>query len=195
MIKAIIFDCFGVLYVDASRHFFEHNVANYVQLRPQLDELLRACDRGFISQVELNHQVAELTQLPFDFVHQHIQGVHQRNDALLDYVQSLRPEYLVGMLSNIGRGSMDSFFSADDRSQLFDSVVLSGDVGIIKPDPAIYALMATQLGVLPEECIMVDDLMTNIDGAARVDMPGIVFSSNDQLRTDLERLLETGQHA
>lgn len=191
MIKAIIFDCFGVLYVDASRHFFEHHIPEYEQLRSQLDELLRACDRGLISQIELNNEIATLTGLPLDFVHENIQGFHQKNDSLLAYSQSLRPDYFIGMLSNIGRGSMDSFFNAAERNVLFDDVVLSGEVGIIKPNPAIFELMATKLDVLPEECIMIDDLEANVIGARNAGMQGVLHLANQQtiaqVKIEIER--------
>lgn len=193
MIKAVIFDCFGVLYVDASKYFFEHHIADFEQLRPQIEELFRACDRGFISQTELNQQVAVLTGLTLEFVTEHIQGVHQRNDALLAYAQSLRSDYKVGMLSNIGKGSMDSFFQAHERESLFDAVVLSGEEGMIKPDVAIFELMASRLGVEPSECIMIDDLGYNVQGARDAGMHGVLHVTNDSTFQQVATIIETAR--
>lgn len=189
MIRAVIFDCFGVLYVDASHHFYEHNIANYERLRPQLNDLNRAYDIGLLSQAMLNQEVAALSGLAIDFVAQHIQGVHKRNDALLDYSQSLRVDYSVGMLSNIGIDGMNSFFSLTERETLFDSVVLSSEVRLVKPDPAIYELMATQLGLTPEECVMIDDVEANIVGAQQAGMQGVVYRSNQQTIREVAQLL------
>ncbi|MEO7905192.1 MAG: HAD family phosphatase [Candidatus Saccharimonadales bacterium] len=188
MIKAVIFDCFGVLYVDTSRHFFEHHVPDYERLHSELDALLRACDRGYITQRELNQQIAVVTGLSFDFVNERIQGVHQRNDTLLSYAQSLRSTYKLGMLSNIGRGSMDSFFDGSERQRLFDAVILSGEVGMIKPDPAIFTLMAEKLEVLPEECVMIDDIVANVDGAKAAGMQSVVYSTTYNLQHALSKL-------
>lgn len=185
MIRAVIFDCFGVLYVDPSKYFFEQHIVDFERLRPQIEELFRACDRGYVTQQELNQEVARITSLPLDFVSAHIQGVHQRNDELLQFAQSLRGEHKVGMLSNIGRGSMDTFFDETARTELFDAVVLSGDVGVIKPDPAIYEIIAEKLGVTPQECVMIDDIARNVDGAVAAGMQGVLYESTQQVIHDV----------
>ncbi len=67
---------------------------------------------------------------------------------------------------------------------LFDTVVLSGDVGYRKPQPEIYRMTASQLGLEPEDCVFVDDLKSNIVGAEAVGMVGV-------LHTDPEITLQT----
>jgi epoxide hydrolase-like predicted phosphatase len=189
MIRGIIFDCFGVLYVDATHHFYEQHIADYERLRPQLSELNRAYDIGLLTQAALSQEVADLSGLDLAFVEANIQGIHQRNQGLLDYGQSLRTTYKVGMLSNIGIDGMNSFFKVEEREQLFDAVVLSSEVHLVKPDPRIYELMATRLGLLPEECVMIDDVEANIDGAREAGMQGIVYQSNEQTARDIEQLV------
>lgn len=188
MIRGIIFDCFGVLYVDATHHFYEQYIKDYEQLRPQLSELNRAYDIGLLSQAQLNQEVADLSGLDVDLVNAHILGVHQRNLGLLEYAESLRADYKVGMLSNIGIDGMNSFFAAEERTRLFDAVVLSSEVQLVKPDPRIFELMATRLGLLPEECVMIDDVEANIMGAREAGMQGIVYQSNQQTIRQLEQL-------
>lgn len=193
MIRGIIFDCFGVLYVDATHHFYEQSIKNYEQLRPQLSELNRAYDIGLLTQAQLNQQVADLAGLDIDFVNARILGVHQRNLGLLDYAQSLRAKYKVGMLSNIGIDGMNSFFAAEERQQLFDAVVLSSEVRLIKPDPRIFELMATRLGLLPEECVMIDDVEANVLGARQAGLQAIVYQSNEQTVRELTDILRAEQ--
>lgn len=189
MIRAIIFDCFGVLYLDASRHFYEHHIKEYERLRPELMSLNKASDYGLLTQAELNQAVCDLTGLELSFVSDHIQGVHKRNEKLLSYVQSLRGTYKVAMLSNIGTGSMDQFFSPGERQELFDVVVLSGEEGITKPHPHIFELTAERLGLEPHECIMVDDIEENCSGADAAGMKSILYESNTQVEKDLAKLL------
>lgn len=189
MIKAVIFDCFGVLYIDASRYFYENNVDNYDQLRPELLSLNKAYDYGLLDQADLDEAVSDLTGLELEFVSAHIQGTQQRNHALLDYAQSLRTDYRVGMLSNIGLGAMDKFFSLEERQSLFDSVVLSGEEGMTKPHPAIYQVMAERLGVSPGDCVMIDDMEENCAGADAAGMKAIHYQDNDQLKRELQQLL------
>lgn len=189
MIRGIIFDCFGVLYVDATHHFYEQHIDDYERLRPQLSELNRAYDIGLLSQNQLNQEVADLSGLDLAFVAARIQGIHERNQALLDYSQSLRPEYSVGMLSNIGINGMNSFFTLDEREAFFDSVVLSSEVHLVKPDPAIYELMAAQLGLAPEECVMIDDVEANVVGARQAGMQAVVYQANQQTIGEVTQLL------
>jgi len=53
---------------------------------------------------------------------------------------------------------MDDFFSATERAQFFDAVVLSGEENLTKPHPHIFELVAARLGLRPDECVMIDDI-------------------------------------
>lgn len=192
MIKAVIFDCFGVLYIDTSRYFYENHVTNYDKLRPELLSLNKAYDYGLLDQTDLDEAVSDLTGLELEFVSEHIQGLQQRNLALVEYSQSLREKYKVGMLSNIGLGAMDRFFNLNERQNLFDAVVLSGEEGITKPHPHIYQIMADRLGVKPGDCVMIDDLEDNCAGADAAGMKTIKYDNNEQVLRELETLLADG---
>ena len=62
----------------------------------------------------------------------------------------------------------------------FDAVVLSGEVGVAKPDPAIFQLTARLLEVAPAECVFVDDLAVNARGAAGAGMVGVRHTSVEE---------------
>ena len=57
--------------------------------------------------------------------------------------------------------------------RLFDAVVISGEVGQRKPEPAIYLHAADKVGLAPAECVFVDDLAPNVRGAVEVGMVGV----------------------
>ena len=79
-----------------------------------------------------------------------------------------------------------------DRSQLeelFDGVVISGEVGIRKPAPEMYRLGAERIGLEPEACVFVDDLPFNLDPAAGLGMATVHHVSAEQTIAELERLL------
>ena len=63
----------------------------------------------------------------------------------------------------------------EDTDGLFDDIVLSGLVGMRKPEPGIYRLAAERLGVGVAECVFVDDLPVNVDGARAVGMTGVLY--------------------
>lgn len=72
---------------------------------------------------------------------------------------------------------------------LADLVVLSGEVGLRKPDPAIYLLAAQRLGVAPQRCLVVDDLSRNVRGAVAAGMTGVLHETLEQTVSELEALL------
>ena len=88
-----------------------------------------------------------------------------------------------GLLSNAGAGQADPAWA-----ELFDAVVLYGEVGVAKPDVEIYRLTARRLGLAPGECVFVDDLPSNVAGAVDAGMVGIRHESVASTADELEVL-------
>lgn len=74
--------------------------------------------------------------------------------------------------------------------RLFDGVVLSGEVGIRKPAPEIYALGAERIGLSPSVCVFVDDLPFNLSPAAELGMATVHHTAADRTIPELERLFD-----
>jgi FMN phosphatase YigB (HAD superfamily) len=72
---------------------------------------------------------------------------------------------------------------------LFDATIISGEVGLAKPEIDIYLLTATKLGLEPRECVFVDDLAINVRGAAEAGMVGVHHRSTRSTLEELEILL------
>jgi putative hydrolase of the HAD superfamily len=77
-----------------------------------------------------------------------------------------------------------------DVDGMFDAVVLSGREGLRKPEPEIYLLAARRLGIRPEDCVFVDDVQANVDGARAVGMTAVLHKHPDITIPKLEGLLE-----
>ena len=73
--------------------------------------------------------------------------------------------------------------------ELFDTLVISGEIGIRKPAPEIYALAAERLGVPPERCVFVDDLPGNLKPAAAIGMATVLHRDAEATIPRLEALL------
>ncbi|PID30159.1 hypothetical protein CR983_03100 [Candidatus Saccharibacteria bacterium] len=190
MIRAVIFDCFGVLYIKTADFFYEAAVPHYHEIREQLSEINRMSDYGLITQDDRAQQISKLTGLRLEEVQNSMSRRYVRNTKLLDYAQQLRARGLkVGLLSNISAQTMEAFFSTEERQTLFDSVVISSDEMLVKPNPAIFELMAERLGVTPGECIMIDDLTANCEGAEVVGMEALLYGSNATVKASVEALL------
>jgi epoxide hydrolase-like predicted phosphatase len=82
-----------------------------------------------------------------------------------------------------------------DVHDLFDVVVLSGDLGIRKPDPEIYAVAVERLGVIPERCVFVDDLGGNLKPAKVLGMTTIRHDKTFDTIAQLKRLLRLARRS
>jgi putative hydrolase of the HAD superfamily len=92
-----------------------------------------------------------------------------------------------GLLSNsMGAGRYDRAAFPE----LFDGVVISGEVGLHKPQPEIFRLGAERIGLDPEDCVFVDDLRENCEGAEAVGMTAILHRGAETTVPELERLLD-----
>lgn len=71
---------------------------------------------------------------------------------------------------------------------LFDDIIVSGEVGLVKPDPAIYRLMLQRIGQTAGECVFIDDSQVNFQAAKDLGFAAILFKNPEQLAGDLRRL-------
>ncbi len=75
-----------------------------------------------------------------------------------------------------------------DFFDLLDDIVISGEVGHIKPDPEIFQIMLEKVGRPAQECLFIDDSLTNIKQAQKMGFATIHFQSPEQLETKLREL-------
>jgi glucose-1-phosphatase len=108
---------------------------------------------------------------------------------LLEYIQSLKSDYLTGMITNAWPGIRHWLTEVWKVADAFDSIVVSAEVGLIKPGPAIYELSLDQLGILPKEAVFLDDLIENIHGAQAVGMKAVHFTTREDALKQLTDLL------
>jgi HAD superfamily hydrolase (TIGR01509 family) len=189
MIKAIIFDCFGVLLTDALQVICDELRARNPAAADQIRDLVRLSNRGVIDPEISSRQVADILGTTYDAYRQQIQEGEVKNTRLLAYVGDLHQAYKTALLSNIGKGSLLRRFSEGELAQLFDAVVASGEVGYAKPESEIYEITAERLGVRLEECVFTDDREEYCEGARGVGMQAIYFQDFEQFKRDLEALL------
>jgi putative hydrolase of the HAD superfamily len=186
-IKAVIFDCFGVLIMAGHTILYR----DYPQFSADIRDLQFKSDLGQITRQEFNNAIAKLIGITSQQADDWYWGTNKVNQSMINWVRELKQsgKYKIGMLSNINRDWMDLSLPFFEKERLFDAMVLSGDVSLIKPDPAIFKLMANKLGVVPGECVMIDDVLANVDGAKQAGMQGIVYVSKIQSQTDLNNIL------
>ena len=187
MIHALVFDCFGVLTTDGWLPFADKYFGHDLALHQAARNLNKACDSGIIEYNEYIQKVAEMAGVSAAEAHRQIEG-NVANERLRTYIADLKRHYKIGMLSNAGQNWMDHLFSPEQVA-LFDAVVLSCDLGFVKPDPRMYRAVCERLQVAPEEALYVDDIDRYVAGATDVGMHGIVYTDFNSLKHNIDALL------
>lgn len=193
MTKAIIFDCFGVLLGNAYKTHLMEVEQDDPERAKEIRAINHASDMGILSREESAEYISGLFGMePEEFLEEQNQ-VEIPNKQLLDYIAELKKEYKLAMLSNISsRERLSIRFQNGELESHFDTIVASGDEGYVKPQPEIYEIAATRLGVAPSECVMIDDIAEFCEGARQVGMQAIQYKTNQQIMSDLNTLLNRG---
>ena len=155
--------------------------------------LLRRLEKGELTAEEFEPLFAERIGVKGD----RVEGLVERlfagvgpEDRMLGAVKAARDSGIkTGLISNSWGGS-GIHYEGTPLADLFDAVVISGDVGMHKPQPEIFRLGAERIGVPPEECVFVDDLRENCAGAEEVGMTPILHRGADSTLPELARLLD-----
>ena len=108
--------------------------------------------------------------------------------ALLDFLRSLRPERKVGLISNAW-SNLRALITRRKFEDVFDEMIISAEVGVMKPDPRIYRLALEKLGVQPEESVFLDDVLVNVEAARSIGMRAIQFTQPEKTLEELKQLL------
>lgn len=189
-IKAIIFDCFGVLVESTLEPFCKKYFGDDSEKIAQVKILDNKASSGLMSYGEFVAELAILARIPTAEA-QHYLDNTPANAELLDYIQNeLRPKYKIGFLSNAYDNWLDELFTPA-QTVLFDDIVLSYEHRLAKPDKAIYLLAAKRLGVKPSECVFVDDILEYCESAKSAEMQAIQYQSFTQFHRDLAHTLSS----
>ena len=108
--------------------------------------------------------------------------------TLLEFLRSLRGTYKTGLISNAW-GDLRDYIVREKFDDAFDHMIISAEVGAVKPDAKIYKIALEQAGVQANEAVFVDDFAVNIEGCEKVGMQGIYFEDAESTLLQLKELL------
>jgi epoxide hydrolase-like predicted phosphatase len=182
MIKAVIFDCFGVIVTDAFQMLHTELQTKDPVAATQVDDLVYGSQRGYITPEDSVRQMAELFGMDEQQFRYAVDRGESKDQELIAYIKQLRKHYKTAMLSNIGVESLRKRFSDKELAELFDAVVTSGEVGYAKPEAEIYQIAADRLGVRFDECLFTDDREDFCAAARSTGMQAIRYTSVQRLK-------------
>jgi epoxide hydrolase-like predicted phosphatase len=139
---------------------------------PEARRLLEELETGRMREAEFEPAFAAVLEVESERLIDRLFGGMEPDAAMVDGVRAARAAGIrTGMLSNSWG---DDRYDREQLEELFDAWVISGEVGLRKPDAAIYELAAERLGLPPEQCVFVDDLPGNLKPARAIGMATVV---------------------
>jgi len=196
-VKGLIVDFGGVLTTNVFDSFKafcraeglpEDSVKNIFRERGEGLALLRELEKGELTADEFSQKFAPLLGVSPDNLVERLFGGAGPDEPMVDAVRRARAAGIkTGLISN----SWGNGLAYDPAllEELFDAVVISGEVGLHKPQPEIFRLGAERIDVAPEQCVFVDDLRENCAGAEAVGMKAILHRGSAGTLPQLEVLL------
>lgn len=198
MLKAVIFDVGGVLIRTSSRAGREKWAARLGMDAWEFETFVFSGESGRQAQLGQKTTAAhwrwlgdyfklaetELAELRRDF----FTGDHM-NEPLVAYIKRLRQaDYRTGLLSNFMDEARHVWTEVYPFIDLFDGIVISAEVGLVKPDPQIYPLATQSVGVDLSEALFIDDFSENIEAAKRLGMQTIHYTDPETAQQQLVEL-------
>ena len=176
MIKAVIFDCFGVLYPQAAGVFFGGH-KNLFSNKPELlDRLNLQIDLGQITRADFFAEIEKEIGISGQKIQTEIDKELVVDQQLIEFIKKLKTKYKIGLLSNAGQEEIAIVYR-DGIDVLFDSITVSYETGFVKPNPEMYRISSQGVGVSPAECLFVDDSRINIEAAHNFGMQTILYDN------------------
>jgi epoxide hydrolase-like predicted phosphatase len=198
-IRAVIWDLGGVI-VRTEDPIPRTGLAQRFGLtREELEELVfhgEVSDRATVGEIvaaQLWQSICENLRVPptqAEELQRGFWGGDQLDTALVDYIRALRPNYCTALLSNAW-SDLRRFLTERWRIvDAFDEIIISAEVGLMKPDPSIFQLAVERLNVAPAEAVFIDDFALNVRAAQQAGLHAVRFRNPAQAREELETLLQ-----
>ena len=197
-IKAVIWDMGGVLLQEHDPRPRAKLAETYgLELRQLYEMVFRSdsanlASQGVIAEEEHWEWVRQTAHVPAEEMN-NFQVQFWSGDgvdpSIISFIKELKGSYKTALLSNawsLTRMYLKEYYNVLD---LFDEVIISSEVKLAKPDPAIYQKMLNLLHIQPEEAIFVDDMQVNVDAANALGIRGVHFKSSAQAISDIRQML------
>ncbi|MCX6066035.1 MAG: HAD family phosphatase [Chloroflexi bacterium] len=202
-IKAIYFDLGGVIVRTEDKTLRTELGQRFGMTYDQIDRFVFGCETakkasiGLISEEQHWRDVARRLEQPesdWQSIADAFFGGDKIDRDMLAFIESVRPAIKTGVISNAWNGLRD-YMRKNGFLAPFDDVIVSAEVGIVKPDARIYQLALDKFGIQPEEAVFVDDMPENIAACQALGMQGVQFKTAEQVLADVKQLLVIGHRS
>jgi len=184
-LKVIAFDFFGVLCSDLFEEWIDVNHLDSLRSTLRL-KLVNPADVGVTSFEDQCRGLAECVGRNWISVYEELLGLSKLDLPNIDLIERLMASGNgVAICSNAPSGLLDEILRRHSVDLPWRCKVVSGEVGVAKPSPKIFDLLAESAGVDLHNCILIDDRETNVHAARRAGMQAIEFHTSAGLAEEL----------
>lgn len=192
-IKTIIFDCFGVVCGPPLSGWYKDNMLKRGLVDENLPNLFRQFDKGILTEEDIFDYFSKydgITSTPEE-IRKETDIYLSIDNALVGVVKKLRQKgFKTILLSNSNHNFFERkiYPTYPEFKNLFDEIIISSLVQMVKPDPDIYLHTLKKISSHPEEAVFVDDSKVNVDTAIQLGMHGFVYTESTSFVNYLESL-------
>jgi len=154
-------------------------------------ELFRRFDGGAVTPYAFFERVTGLVgaDISYEAFFEMYNDIFSLNAPVVDVLASVKAAgYKALLLSNTDPERFGFVRTRFPEILFFDHYVLSYELKLLKPDPAIYLAAARLAGTQPQECVFIDDMEENVKGAVAAGLAGIHYRPETDLAAELQKL-------
>ena len=192
-ITTIIFDCFGVICAPVLSGWYNMQSTKSGFVDPNLRAVLTQFDLGVLSEDDiveyfLKYEGVDSTK---EKLRGEIDAYMKLNIDLMNSIKKLKQTgFKTALLSNGNHAFFERkiYPTHPEFKELFDDIVISSEVGMVKPNTDIYSLSLKRIQSTAGESLFIDDRQENVDSAITLGMGGFVYTDNSSFSNYLETI-------
>ena len=182
--QGIIFDFYGVICTEIGmpwfKKYFPPDISSVMK-----DRYCQPADLGTLSETAFFEELGTVAHQSGAAVRAEWLSRVSIDQSVLSLMSKLKPTYKLGLLSNSQSQLIREILSAHELEHFFDEIVVSSEIGMIKPDPNIFRSMLAKLEVESNQAVFIDDNLHNVTAAEHVGIKSFLFTESKKLEEDL----------
>ncbi len=186
-IKTIFFDFFGVISSEVAPFWFQARFDEKTA-KTLKEKYMSPADKGDINEEIMFKNLSELSGESPEKICSDFLDLAVINKDVVAMIDKLSKNYKIVLLSNAQDTWLHKILTRDNLYKCFDLMIISAEVGLIKPNSEIFNLALLRSNSKAEESVFIDDNPINVSAAERVGIKGLVFSDIEKLKKDFDAI-------
>lgn len=178
--KLIIFDCFGVIFGEVAPVFLRKHLP-FEDVSEIKEKLFHPADLGEVTYEQLLSNMAKELSLSMEELLPEWNSIIKLNTDIIPIIKKLKKNADIALLSNAPLGLVERLFEQHSITELFDSITVSCNIGLAKPDERIYLHCIEKSGKKYDEIYMIDDSVANLEPLPSLGITPIHFKDISSL--------------